>query len=419
MPIIQKGLQKSSKLIKRFLGAHPIINFFIDQLNIGQIISSCIKQDERLTLPLDKSLIVLIHNILTSPMPMYEILDWSKTLDEESVGLGKNEAELLNDDRIGRALKTFYDGKHKDVFFRLALRAIKMHKLNCDYVHQDTTSITLTGKYSSQQAYEKITFGKNKDHRPDLKQLVLGLSVTADGAVPLAHKVYNGNQTDDTLHIENHRKLVKLLKRTDFIYVADSKLATESNLDSIDACNGKFISIMPRTWSEDKEFKTLVNQGSINWKHILSKRNNKAYGKKFDKYFLANGVYWAKGKYRLIWLKSSQKVEQDKETRERRLQKCLEEINALSIKLNKRKLKKRVNIKNAIKEITKKNKCTNLINFEICSTRIYSKNNKKLMSVDTDKQWKNIFSIAFGLNEKAIEEESLVDGHRCSGFLKS
>lgn len=33
-----------------------------------------------------------------------------------------------------------------------------------------------------------ITFGHNKDHRPDLRQLVWILTVTADGAVPLAHR---------------------------------------------------------------------------------------------------------------------------------------------------------------------------------------------------------------------------------------
>lgn len=408
MPIIQKGLHESSKLIKRFLGVHPIINFFIDQLNIGQIISSCIKQDARLVMPLDQSLILLVHNILASPMPMYEISDWSKTLDEENVGLGENESELINDDRIGRALSSFYKGKHKDVFFRLALKTIKIHKLNCDHIHQDTTSITLSGKYPSQEAYEKIAFGKNKDHRPDLKQLVLGLSVTADGAVPLVHKVYNGNQTDDTLHIENHRKLVKLLQRTDFVYVADSKLATESNLDSIASCNGKFISIMPRTWREDKEFKELIQQGAITWKHVVSKKKNNIRGKKFDRYYLAEGNYRAKSKYRLIWFKSSQKVEHDEEARERRIQKCIEEINILSTKLNKRKLKTRANIKNNLNEIFKKNKCSGLINFKITSTRIYNKR-KKISGRETN-QWRNIFIIAFGRNDKAIEEETKEDG---------
>ena len=73
------------------------------------------------------------------------------------------------------------------------------------------TSITFSGKYSNWSAEELLTHGFNKDHRPDLKQLVLGLSVTADGNVPLVHKIYDGNQTDDSLHTSNHKQLQKLL----------------------------------------------------------------------------------------------------------------------------------------------------------------------------------------------------------------
>ena len=69
---------------------------------------------------------------------------------------------------------------------------------------------------------------------PARLELVSGLSVMADGSVLLVHKVYDGNQTDDRLHNENHRRLRNLLQRSDFIYVADCKLATEENLGRID-----------------------------------------------------------------------------------------------------------------------------------------------------------------------------------------
>lgn len=38
----------------------------------------------------------------------------------------------------------------------------------------------------------RITRGINKDHRPDLKQLVFGLNATGDGAVPICHDGYSG-----------------------------------------------------------------------------------------------------------------------------------------------------------------------------------------------------------------------------------
>ena len=44
--------------------------------------------------------------------------------------------------------------------------------------------------------------GHNKDHRPDLKQLIFNLTISMDGGVPIHCKTYSGNRTDDTIHIE-------------------------------------------------------------------------------------------------------------------------------------------------------------------------------------------------------------------------
>lgn len=68
---------------------------------------------------------------------------------------------------------------------------------------------------------------------PDLKQLVWILTVTADGAVPIAYRTVDGNTTDDVTHITTWDGLVALTGRTGFLYVADSKLATRTNMDHI------------------------------------------------------------------------------------------------------------------------------------------------------------------------------------------
>ena len=143
------------------------------------------------------------------------------------------------------------------------LRAIKTFELDCAQIHQDTTTVTFSGQYAGWRAPEELTHGHNKDHRPDLKQLVVGLSVTADGAVPLVHQVYPGHQTDDRLHPENHQRLRRLLQRADFIYVADCKLATRENLRRLAGCGGRFVSVMPRTRKEDSSFRQRVRQNQV------------------------------------------------------------------------------------------------------------------------------------------------------------
>jgi len=214
----QRGLKQNSSLAKFVLGAHPIIEHFIGILRIREIISTYVPGDKRMKLDDDKILTLLIHNILTTPYALYEMEDWVKPLDAEQLGLRPGETKYIQDDRIGRGLARFYHSRHKDVFFRLALRAIKIFELDCSRIHQDTTTVTFAGKYPGWSAQELLTLGINKDHRPDLKQLVLGLSVTGDGAVPIWHQIYDGNQTDDRLHLANHKALQKLLQRMDFIY---------------------------------------------------------------------------------------------------------------------------------------------------------------------------------------------------------
>ena len=192
--ITQTSWRPNALLRKFVLSAHPIIEHYLQKLRIGELIATYIPQDQRTKLPIERTLSLLIHNILTTPMPMYAIADWLAPLDEHCLGLEPAEAACIQDDRVGQALERFYHGRHKDVFFHLALRAIKTFGLQCTQIHQDTTTVTFSGKYADWQAPEDLTYGNNKDHRPDLKQLVLGLSVTADGSVPLGKGSVPHNQ---------------------------------------------------------------------------------------------------------------------------------------------------------------------------------------------------------------------------------
>jgi len=412
--IVQPALTKNTYLKKMVLGAHPIIGHYIELLKIPEILGSYMKPDKRRTVDTERVLPLVIHNYLTQPHPLYEFQDWLRPLAVESIGLTNQELPSIQDDRVGKALENFYLGRHKDVFFRLALRAIKIFELDCSQLHQDTTSITFCGKYAGWSAQELLGFGHNKDHRPDLKQLVLGMTVTADGAVPLSHRVYNGNQTDDRLHPDNHRRLQKLLDRTDFIYVADCKLATIENLEKISRWGGLFVSVMPRTWKEDQKFRETVRSTKIKWQQILSRQNNRNPDSKVDRYYKAQGNYMTKDGYQLYWIRSSQKAEQDKETRTRRIQTVLDALKALQPKLNKYTLRGRKQIDAKVREILKQNHCSNFIDFEIHQFREYKKRRSKRGRPRKDESspitWKNIYSITFGTRADAIAQQQKTDG---------
>lgn len=410
----QNGLNRDSSLSKFVVGAHPIIEHFIETLRIREIIGSYLRTDRRLKLDDGKALALLIHNILTSPNPLYEMEDWLKPLDAEKVGLRLEETRWIQDDRIGRALAKFYNSRHKDVFFRLALRAIKVFDLDCGRIHHDTTSVTFVGRYGGWNATEQLALGKNKDHRPDLKQLVLGLNVTADGAVPISHRIYDGNQTDDRLHPANHKALQKLLGRADFIYVADCKLATKENLQKLSAWHGRFVSVMPRSWKEDEPFRHRVRQGKIQWKHILSRKNDRKPESKLDRYYVAQGDYQTPSGYRLHWIRSTQKAEQDAETRARRMERSLAALRNLQTKLNTYKLKSRKQIEQQVKKILQEHYCQSLIHYEIHATRqyerVYQQKGRPRKDSPYKISWKHVFSLSFGVDKDAVGEEEKTDG---------
>ncbi len=411
--ITQPGWRKGAMLKKFVIEAHPIIQTYLQKLKIPELIGSYIHQDHRIKLPIEQTLCLLLHNILTAPRPMYEMAAWLAALDETCLGLDPSQVACLQDDRIGQALECFYRGRHKDVFFHLALRAIKVFQLQCSQIHQDTTTVTFSGQYSGWSAVELLTHGKNKDHRPDLKQLVLGLSITADGAVPLVHKIYSGNQTDDRLHPENHQRLRHLLQNSDFIYVADCKLATAQNLARISHCGGRFVSIMPRTWKEDALFRQNVREGKVQWTHLLSRRNNRHPDSLLDRYDLAQGTYQASG-YRLLWIKSSQKAQQDAQSRARCLTKALDALKDLQVRLNTYHLKTRSAIQQAMEKILQDHQAQPWIEYQIQAYRVYRKHYRRrgrpTASQPAAQTWNEHFNLQFGVKQEAIKLQELTDG---------
>ena len=411
--ITQPSGRKNALLHKFVLGAHPIIEHFLQKLRIAELIATYIPQDPRTKLPVERTLGVLIHNILTAPQPMYALADWMAPLDEPSLGLEPNQGGYIHDDRVGQALERFYQQRHKDVFFHLALRAIKTIGLRCQQIHQDTTTVTFSGEYPAWRAPEQLTHGHNKDHRPDLKQLVLGISVTADGAVPLVHQIYAGNQTDDGLHMENHQHLRRLLQCADFIYVADCKLATEENLRRLASVGGRFVSVMPRTRKEDAAFRQHARENPVPWIHLFSRKNNRHPDSQTDRYYLAPGRYQASG-YRLLWIRSTQKAEQDAQIRTHRIAQSLNELRALQARLNTYHLKSQSSIGQALDRILQDHHTQAWISYEIQTHRQsktrFPKRGRPKLGQTGQLHWEPYFSVSFQVDRTAVEQEARIDG---------
>lgn len=251
-------------------------------MDLERIIQSCLPRSS-LTLSHGKTLSVLVQNLIISPAPLYHIAEWANPFDPSALASEHS----------------------RSLFFRLALRMIKQFELETERIHFDTTTVTFHGRYKRSFKEPKITHGINKDHRPDLRQLVFGLNVTSDGAVPLSHQIYSGNRTDDTVHRGNIDNLRQLLGREDFVYVADSKLCTTHNLH-----------------------------------HILTIPNKRRKHDPPDVFYTCSEEpSRSKEGYRIVWIKSSQKALLDREIRLQSIEKAEIDLIQLTGKLNKHKLK--------------------------------------------------------------------------------
>jgi transposase len=116
----------------------------------------------------------------------------------------------------------------------------------------------------------------------------------------------------------------------------------------------------------------------------------------------------------LHWVRSTQKAEQDVETRTKHLHRSLDELRNIQTKLNTYNLKTRKQISQRIENILKNEGCQTLIQYEIHTTREYIRTYQQKGRPAKDSKgkitWKQVYSISFGIDKCAVNEEERTDG---------
>ena len=304
------------------VGALPILNHFIERMELQEELTLALKNPGYAD-----ALLALMKNILVERNALYAVGEWAALYDVELVAQGK-----LGDDKLGRALDRLFATDRATLQTRIVLAVMKGFDLKMDQIHNDTTSVMVRGAYDGQNARAvQLKRGHSKERRPDLKQLVYSLCVTADGAVPVHFKAYDGNQTDDGIHLETWNRLRTLLQHPRFIYVADCKLCTEKNLRTIDAERGFFVTVVPKTRSEVATFADAVLAGDVRWEEILRKRADRDE-RAFDVIECAVGPHHLREGFTLYWYRSSQKKKRDEHDRNERIERTRERLEAIDLR---------------------------------------------------------------------------------------
>jgi transposase len=309
------------------VGAAPVVRRFLERLPFEPLLARPLPPATRRPedIPTAVTLCVLVTNLLLARRPLYALAEWLSRHVPEHLGLEPDPVGLLQDDRLGRALDRLYHADRASMLTALVLRAVRALRIELGQLHNDTTTVTFSGVYhnqapaAEQDRPPRITFGYNKDHRPDLKQLVYSITVSADGAVPVHCKTYDGNQTDDPIHIETWSFLRDLVGHADFLYVADCKLCTRDNMGHIADRQGRFLTVLPGSRAEDGWFRGHLQGHELDWREVRREPNPRRQSDPDVVYDGVESPQRSQEGYRVLWYRSSQKRDEDRAQRQARL----------------------------------------------------------------------------------------------------
>ncbi len=177
-------------------------------------------------------------------------------------------AEDLNDDCLGRALDAVYAIGVTQIFVQVASYALWVMRIVTRFAHVDTSAFSLEGAYVGQEDTGegvpiKITYGYSKDHRPDLKQAMLGLICANASSLPIYLAALDGNRSDKKSLPEIAQAYLKQFGESEEkpYIIADSALYGEDNLQALSGV--KWITRVPATVTQAKQLLAEVSQSQM------------------------------------------------------------------------------------------------------------------------------------------------------------
>ena len=177
----------------------PLILGVLRRLEVATLIDQLIPPHPAHGLSCGRGVEALVLAILDGHHALYKV---GKRLEERGMvpllqpGLTR---AALNDYRLGHILDALFAANLNRVFSVVALKALEVYALPTPWLHQDTTTIALYGAYADEPqtlGAPRPAYGHSKDGRDDLKQVLLSLSVSGDGGIPLRMGLRDGNRSD-------------------------------------------------------------------------------------------------------------------------------------------------------------------------------------------------------------------------------
>jgi transposase len=226
----------------RPIGSAWLLDALWARLEIGTSIKR-IADGRRFTTAVERVLLALVCNRAIEPMSKLSAAEWA-TQDVVIPGLAG-----MDDDQAYRAMDLLVEADtqgqvQEAVFFAVAnLLNLEVDVLFFDttstYFERDTEDQDEPGEGAGTGGEGFRRYGKSKDHRDDLPQIVIGLAVTRTG-IPVRCWCWPGNTQDQTLLAEVKDDL-RAWKLGRVITVVDRGFSSADNLAYLCRAGGHYI----------------------------------------------------------------------------------------------------------------------------------------------------------------------------------
>lgn len=246
------------KPFTKHLGHLGLVAQMCKELKIAERVDKLIpSSDDKLVSYGELMVAMIINGLGFTSRPLHVFPEFFADKDITRLLRPGIQAEHLNESALGRAMDKFFEYGVTELFSHLASNAVTTLGLNVNIVNQDITSFHVDGDYDSESETGAVTLthGYSRDHRSDLKQVVLHLLVEQQAGIPLYMSPANGNANDKT----EFYKLVKEFKDSvksacdSKYHIGDSALYTKDIIQAIDEQHRIFITRVPAVLSQAKQ----------------------------------------------------------------------------------------------------------------------------------------------------------------------
>src|SRR3989338_6746613 len=245
---------KQTKLRTESLGTNKNISFPVGtafavkkysiKLNFSHIFSRFKKRG----IELDRLIQALITYRLTENESICRGSDW---INRPHV-LQEFNLEGFEERTLFRALELAGDN-HEEIILLLQKSIFSQYDFPHTDVNMDWTSFVLWGNKA-----ELGTYGYSRGHRPDKKQITVGISqLRAPMNIPIGLTVQSGNVNDQTHFKSTFQQVCSVVKENSRI-IFDKGAQSKDNIDLVLAHKMKYLSAKKLNGSDDKRIKSFV-----------------------------------------------------------------------------------------------------------------------------------------------------------------